>query len=727
MGYTLIQPPPPQKPNRFAKYRVIATPVDENPFLARRAQATAQQGEEPNPFIARRTGKQLPEGFVMGPAIARRNPTQEGTGNGLPEGFVMGPPVVPNRFAKYRTAATPDESEQPFDGEGQTNLATKVNKDGSVPNLAKQGGDIAFVQGGTFGFGDEIVSGIAAPIATVANRMGYLEGDALPDIGENYQQGLAQYRAAQARNEAEHPIASTVNQIAGGMAWGKAFDLLSKGGIVAKTAKGVGLGAGVGALSGFGDGTDFNSRMHNAQQRAAIGGVVGGVAVPLSKLAGATYSGFANRRANRAMAKELDVSPKAARGVMAAYGDDVATGLNSATDDADLLLNRGQSLRSQAEEIASQQGQGRNVIAKAIGAQSQGASSRTQDTLDKALGRDAGRVVNKSAIETERQAAGQMFTIARSHNGSFDVSPLAKNLDTMIGETDGSIRAALVKTRNLQLFKTGPQGASAMQLHAARLALDDILRKPGLGNNAARMLRDVRGQIDNTLKTNVQGWQQADDAYVAVSKKSEALQAGREIFQRSFGSPQELAHELRQMTPAARAEFLKGARDSVAEIIGSSRNELSAARRELLDKGWNRDKLGLLIGRDRAGMIERQLIAETRRVETAQSISAKSREATASNAARAFPGAANRNDLKGVSLTGIALQSGNWVLNKITGQRRAEISRQAATLLTRKASEVEPLLQQAAQRVGRRLNVREQIEVISNALALSSMQSGVGQ
>jgi hypothetical protein len=392
------------------------------------------------------------------------------------------------------------------------------------------------------------------------------------------------------------------------------------------------------------------------------------------------------------------------------------------TDAADLLLNRGNALRGQAEEIASQTGQGRNVLIKAIDSQRQGTGQRTQAAIDAALGKDAGRVVNASAIDTERKAAGQMFNYARLHQGRFDVQPLAQTLDGMIAEADGGVRAALVRARNLQVFKTGPQGANAVQLHAARMALDDLLAKPGLGRNAARMLRDVRGQIDETLKAHVPGMREADAAFSGVMQKQDALQAGRDVFTRSYGSPQELLSEMQQMAPAARAEFLKGARDSVAEIMGTARNDVAAARRELLDKGWNKEKLALLIGRDRAAILERQLVSEGNRTDAANSIVAKARVSAQEEAAKAFPGADRKRNLSSVSAMGLALQSGNWVLNKLTGARRAELSRQAATLLSRRASQVEPILQQAARRAGRRLNVKEQIEAVSNALALSSSQ-----
>src|SRR6185503_6020617 len=116
--------------------------------------------------------------------------------------------------------------------------------------------------------------------------------------------------------------------------------------------------------------------------------------------------------------------------------------------------------------------------------------------------------------------------------------------------------------------------------HAARIAIDDVTQRGNIGPNAARLLKGVRAQIDDVLKTHVPGMRGADEAYAAVMKRGEALDAGRKVFQRQFGSPGELRAELRGMTPASRAEFLKGARDAITEIMGTARTSAMAAKRE---------------------------------------------------------------------------------------------------------------------------------------------------
>lgn len=674
--------------------------------------------------------KALPPGFVLdgppqGTPIGELLPAQEmeRVSNG-------------NRFAKYRRVPTTQHAPgvtgfavpgaQSSQQELQSNLAEKVNRDGSLPELYRNRGDLAFVQGATLGAGDEILSGVAAPLATIANRFGLLKGDALPNLGDNYDQGVAMARATQARFEAEHPGYALANELAGGLATAQmpAGFVTKGGGVLAKTGKGIATGAAYGAAQGFNGGTDWESRTANAKAGAMSGAIVGGAIAPVGHMVGKGYQGISNRIANRALAKEAGVKPKVFREVSKAYADDAATGFTSQADSADMLLNRGNQLQVMAEEIASQPGQGRNLLIKAIGNQQAGAGQRTLDTVNRTIGNDAGRVTNASAIEAQRKAAGQAYNLAKMHNGRFDISGLRHDLDGMISESDGSVRSALMRVRRLQIFQDGVIGnASAAQLHAGRMAIDDMMSKPGVGSNAARLLREMRGQVDDALKGNVPGWQQADEAYSAVMQRKEALDAGREVFRRSYGSPQELIGELRQMSPAARQDFAKGARDSISEIMGSSRNDAAAARRELMDKGWNREKLQILIGKNAAAELDTALTKEAQRSQAAQNILGNSRTALRQNANKAFPGANGRDVDVSTSFVGLGLQFGKAALNKLNGNRRAELSRQAADLLTRKASDVEPLLREAQRRLGRRLNVREQIETVASALAYSALPS----
>lgn len=650
--------------------------------------------------------------------------TLQAAGSAFPEGrFELLPEDAPQDSSQGRYELLPeDEPRITATGPQEVNTARKVDY-GKNFDETNNDGSSSFVQGMTLGAGDEIFSAVAAPIQAGVN---YLTGRGPRGVAENYQQNMARTQQMLAREREVAPVASAATEIGGALATGKvpAGFIAKGGGLLAKTARGIATGAGYGAAQGFASGNDIDERLQGARDGAAVGSIVGGATAPIAAAVGRGYNAVANRIGNRALAKEAGVRPKVFNRVAKAYADDAATGFTRNADDADLLLNRGAQMQVMAEHIATQPGQGRNILIRELKAQQSEAGKRAVEGIDNTLGRDAGRTVNAQSVEADRKAAGKMFEAARAYRGTFDVTHIRDGLDDLIRESDGSIRFALNKARKLNVFKAGfADKMSASQIHSGRMALDDLMSRPGIGSNAARMLREVRSQLDAELKAKVPGWKEADAAYAGVMSRKQALQDGRDVFQRGYGSPEELAQELRSMSPAARQEFLRGARDSISEIMGTARNDAASARRELFEKGWNREKLRLLVGERLAKSLEGRLAAEADRAQAANNILGNSRTALRQNAKSAFPGGEHSQNLRGVSLVGLGLDAGAWVLNKISGSRRSELSRQAAWMLARKAKEIEPILQKAQAQLGRHLNAKEQIEAVANSLALASLPS----
>jgi hypothetical protein len=268
--------------------------MTENPFTKYRT--------KPNRFahLIPKNGaaKPPPPGFVLdGPTQGKVPAANRGTPIGeLLPAQEMERVSNGNRFAKYRRVPTTQHAPgatgfhepgaQSSQQELESNLAEKVNRDGSLPELYKNRGDLAFVQGATLGAGDEILSAIAAPMATVANKFGLLKGDALPNTGDNYDQALAMARATQARFEAEHPVYALANQLAGGLATAKvpAGFVTKGGGVLAKTGRGMAAGAGYGAVQGFNEGSGLQNRLDNAKTGAMTGAIVGGAIAPVGNM-----------------------------------------------------------------------------------------------------------------------------------------------------------------------------------------------------------------------------------------------------------------------------------------------------------------------------------------------------------------------------------------------------------------------------------------------------------
>lgn len=585
------------------------------------------------------------------------------------------------------------------------------------------------LQGISAGFSDEALAGAYTPFVALSNAV---RGEGPTSPGEVYDQELDLPRSMIDATREARPILAPASEIAGGIVGAAmpAGSIMRGASMASKIGRGAAAGAAYGATSGFGAGEGREDRLFGAATGAAVGAAVGSAATPIARGVGKAYGAVADAVAvgSRDIAKRAGSSTPAFSRVADAYAEDASTGMLRAPNDADLALNLGPQMAARAEGIATQPGEGRNVIMKAVGAQAEQAGGRIKTVVDRALGRDAGRTLDATGVEAERKAAGQLYQAARSSTQKLDTLPVRNALDQATAQADGSVRTALEEVRKLRAFAPGRirDGASADDLHSARMAIDDKIRAMGLGTNAARLLGEVRDGINTLLKT-IPGYRQADTAYKVALEARDALQAGRDVFTRGYGSPDELQAELAKMAPSVRDRFVKGARDAITQIMGTARNDAAAARRELLEKGWNREKLELLIGKPQAAQFTGMLEREAARARDAQNLFGNSRTAMRQEAQKAFPNPDGSNpDLKGTSLVGALLQSGNYVLGKLTGSRRAEISRQAAMLLSRKAKDVEPFLQEALRLTGKRLNVRQQVELVSTAIATGSIPSLAG-
>jgi hypothetical protein len=574
---------------------------------------------------------------------------------------------------------------------------------------------------GTFGFGDEIIG------ATYAAEQ-KLRGDPR-SIAELYQAGKDAAVRVRNRAQQENPKAFMGGQLAGGL-----VTAVIPGGAIArganlatKAVRGGTAGALYGGAYGAGSGEGVQGRLEEATKGATIGFGTGAVAAPIAAGIGNAAGKAYRSLTNRTLAKEAGTTNRAFKRVAEAAGDDLNTGALRRPTKGDRLFNLGPQLQASAEGIATQPGRGQNTLLGAVKEQQSTEGTRIKGVIDQTLGRDAGRVADKAQVELERKAAGRLYNVARNSSQPVFIGTIRSALDNAIAEADGSVRASLERLRSLRLF-ADPKGGtnlyrSALDLHAARMEIDDAIRAAGEGTNTARLLNKVRKQIDFELKRSAPGYRQADAAYKAALDARSALEDGRQVFTRAYGSPDELRAELAAMAPPVRARFLKGARDAVSAIMGSARNDANAVRRELFEKGWNKEKLAVLLGPDRALAISRALEASANRHQGQQALTGNSRTAMRISAQKAFPNPDAKSESLGqMSLWGTVLRGGEQLLNYLNRSRRGDIAAEAAQLLASEGPERDRLMDlflQAAQQKGKALTIKEMLEIMTNAGAIS--------
>lgn len=561
----------------------------------------------------------------------------------------------------------------------------------------------------------------------------------------NYEEELAAANQQLADMRAAHPLASGAGEIVGAIASpaNKILAPIKGASLAVNTLRAAGQGAIEGGLLGASQSDNLGDIPQTALDTlrgAGTGAVVGGAVAPVATAVGKGLSNFVPSGA-RAAATELGVNRAAVTKVGEALAQDTATGSLRAPSEGDMLMNLGPQLASRAEGIATQPGEGSNILLDAAKRQAAGEGSRIKAVVDRTLGTDAGRVADAAAVDAERKAAGAQIQAAKQYPGTFDMSSEAAALNAAKNAADGPVATALGRAQRLKVFDGAPK--TAEELHQGRMALDDMIEKAGTpatsaGRNAKAALQDARAAVDAKLK-QVPGMARADAAFAEARASGEALIDGRHVFEKTYGSADELRAELAAMAPGVRARFLKGARDSISMLMGSATNDAGAVKREFLEKGWNREKLAVLIGPQTAQTVENALEAFANRAKGRSDIGAGSRTAMRNSAQKAFPGPVSSqsitDQLGHIGVTGASLGVLANIANKVSGglvtksinASRAETATGAARLLSSEGAtrdRIIQVLQQAQQQLGRKLNAQEQIAAVTRAFATPAAVAG---
>lgn len=290
---------------------------------------------------------------------------------------------------------------------------------------------------------------IGADQATLSNVPGWLAGldkfnQGLPFIGEYRDEltglvgaglerigavdqgtaarAVASQRATSEAMDRQNPKTSTGLNILGGitgsipLAIGAAaaapFAAVSSlAGRVGLGALGGAVGGGIeGAVSGYGAGND-GDRAASARDRGllglGIGGVIGGAAPLVAKGLQGIFQRIKGRDVS-AIAKELNVSPDAARTVKAFIEaddfDGAAQALARAGDDA-MLADAGPSARRLLDTAIQSGGASPRIAREAIEGRAIGANSRLTSVLDATLGKPVGVKAQQKAIRESTKGA----------------------------------------------------------------------------------------------------------------------------------------------------------------------------------------------------------------------------------------------------------------------------------------------------------------------------------
>jgi len=484
-----------------------------------------------------------------------------------------------------------------------------------------------YLQGATFGSGDEIVAGTTAALAHLAGKY--------PDrtMGELYDAYGSRERGKVKQFRDDHPVLAYGSEIAGALptaiAASPTMAGLSFGG---KLATGAATGTAQGGLYGYLSGEDHADRLKSAAAPAAFGGAVGAAAPVVGAGARNVVEWIQAARAARAAGV-----PAAAQRVVqrAAAADDALTGegaqrVAQAGDDA-MLADAGTALRELLDTAMQTSGKAASRARKAIEQRAKDAGATLTSALDDAFGIAKGIKSTETALRRGSAAARNetyQAAYAKPVNYASDVGQMIDDIvknrlpASALRSANKLMRVSGERSRQI-LFELKDGIVTFRQMPDVR-QLDYITR--GLGQvadaeNAKGMLGGTTdiGRAYAVLKTELrQLLREAvpeygvalDTAADPISKRA-ALLLGEKLLSSGMRRD-EIAERLVGLSAAEKGYVAQGVRSQIDDAMANVQRALTDPNMEareaikairMITTRSSREKLDMLLGSDKAGQL----------------------------------------------------------------------------------------------------------------------------
>lgn len=408
----------------------------------------------------------------------------------------------------------------------------------------------------------------------------------------------------------------------------------------AKSAYGGVTGALIGGLPAFGEGEGLVDSLMRARVPAAVGAGLGILGPIAGGIAGTVARGVQNSMRNVPGygAKSTQIMARAL-GKSQGAGTDIQQYLSTLGPEG-MIADIPGNPRRVAQGLAAMPGEGGEALGTAINQRAMGASDRIKAEADAAIGAPDAAFQQRLALAQERSTKlGPEYEAALAVQQPVFVDDIG---DTVIkGQSDAVSRvSAAMKSIQSELgisvqksgtaakaqlpagFRVVDNGdgtetvyapVSATKLHNIRSELSDDLeeaRRAGRGKFIAQM-EPVLAKIDERLD-QLPGYAEARTGYANNKAMERAVDDGRAVFrggESSAMSPDQLRVKIKSYSPAQLDAFRKGAREYIAALMGTARNDAAAAW-QAFGKDWNEEKLRIILGKPEADRLINRLKAE---------------------------------------------------------------------------------------------------------------------
>lgn len=515
----------------------------------------------------------------------------------------------------------------------------------------------AVANGITFGFADKLA--------------GYMGGE-----------GTTAERAKSADARERAGLAYDAAQLAGGMrtalsAGNAGLTLLGAGGTAGMTGAG-GLAArtGLAGLEGAGYGVlDALGHDTNVTEGALLGAALGGGLNLAGEGINAVTRAF---RSPQTRAAEY-VSNAAQRDALT---PEIASARLSELGEGAMLADISPNLRAQGSAIATTPGSGQTAVRDALIERSSGATPRITGAVDSAMGGKQNVLSLADDIVARRSEAAKPLYDA-SRNVPVTISDdVAKVLERP------SAQKAIAEAQRNVLDRGGVfdlDNPTVGVLDEIKKALDDMITPAVRAGESGRAssLMDIKNSIVEIADKASPEYSQARKVFSDATTVRNALDDGVKAFNNNM-SPDALNRYLSGLDESAREAYIAGARQKVADVMGTARNDAQAAR-SLFNRGYNAEKAKILLGDDAANQLLNAIKSEDTFQATKNAIMGGSDTAAKLNAQDLI--ASNRNNAgflrsaANMNFGDAAVSAVDSILGGITAGRNEKINNEIAKLL----------------------------------------------
>ena len=374
-----------------------------------------------------------------------------------------------------------------------------------------------------------------------------------------------------------------------------------------------------------------------------------------------------------------------------------------------VMADLGPNLQRQAGALASLPGEAQTMVRQSLMDRASGTNSRIIADTDAILGPAPIPSREAAAIEANRALLSPEYRAVFQNNArAVDTTALADDIDAAIVNLRGEAQTALRRVRPMLDIHgvPGTLDPNPETLFQTRQAIDGLLQTEQ-NDKVIAALTNVRRQVDDLLAQAVPGIKEVDAKFAELARQRDALTTGQQLLDsgRTAVRPAELDTMLQEgalpqgqmVGPSAvPLRLSQGARAEIERIIGTTANNLTALKTALKGDGsWNRERLALLFGQDRADRLL-QVLEREQTFDSTNRIVTQNSETAARQAAQAEMNGGTPQVMHSLTLTGLVGAGMQKLANVGAKTRRASTNAAIAQALM--GNQIDPVTATAVSR-----------------------------